>query len=93
MENRTPGTSPQLNLPQDIMDLIQEKLDYEKKLVILLEDIKQAALGIDPQSKMELRILKNKVIAKLQDTNHEIREIIKTAKTQQVYKQESLYDE
>lgn len=71
------------SFPEDVKARIEEKKRYEKRLGDLLEDVRQAALGIDYQTRVQLRQIEKKVIDKLFDTRVEIENIIKSAKTQE----------
>jgi DNA phosphorothioation-dependent restriction protein DptG len=73
------------NYPKDYKsnpsELLKEKREYERRLVDLLEDIRMAALGIDPQSKLQLRILEKQVKDKLREVLKEINEIVRDIKS------------
>lgn len=56
---------------------IQEKKQYERRLNDLLEDIRQAALGMDYQTKVHLKMIEKRVISKLVETEIEIKKIVK----------------
>jgi phosphoenolpyruvate synthase/pyruvate phosphate dikinase len=60
----------------ELRGLYFEKISYSRRLQDLLEDIKSAALGIDFQSKIQLRNLEIKVLKKLHETEIEIKKLV-----------------
>lgn len=64
--------------PEEVQTLLAEKLEYGNRLTDVLENIKIAALGIDPQSKMQLRLLEQDVIKVLRKTHNEIKDLVQT---------------
>jgi hypothetical protein len=62
--------------PKEVQPLLAEKLQYGNRLTDVLENIRTAALGIDPQSKMQLRLLEKDVVKVLRKTHDEIKELV-----------------
>lgn len=86
MENKDPsnyGFSFEDMTPEQ-RKIFHDKYSYAKRLSDVLEEIRTAALGLDPQSQMELRNLSRKVIDKLHDVNKEIKTFIKQIKAERL---------
>lgn len=83
------------NLPPEVQAQILEKREYERRLGDLLEDIRQAALGIDYQTKVHLKQIEKRVMSKLMDTEFDIKRIIKDYRNNNLVdkKQGKLFDE
>ena len=62
--------------PEEVQPLLAEKLQYGNRLMELLEDIRTAALGIDSQSKMRLRLLEKDVVKVLRKTHDAMKELV-----------------
>lgn len=60
----------------ELKSMYAEKISYSRRLSELLEDIKSAALGIDFQTKIQLKNLEIKVIKKLHETELEIKKLV-----------------
>lgn len=56
-----------------------ELLRYIHSLYDLLENIKQTMLGMDKQSRVQLRILEHKIKDKIKSSEKELRELLQTA--------------
>ncbi|MEN9820708.1 MAG: hypothetical protein RL176_610 [Pseudomonadota bacterium] len=93
MNNESPNYSWS-DFPKEVQSKIMEKMNYEKRLGELLEDIRQAALGIDYQTKVHLRMVEKRVLTKLAQTESEIRQIFKdeVAKLAREKNQGTLFD-
>lgn len=80
---------------KDFSEFAVEKQRYIQRLTQLLEDIRLAALGIDKQSQLELRILEKKVRDKLLATKLEVRKVIEehNVNIKKLRNQGSLFDE
>jgi len=62
--------------PKEVQPLLAEKLQYGNQLMDLLENIRTAALGIDSQSKMRLRLLEKDVVKVLRKTHDAMKELV-----------------
>lgn len=80
---------------EEVKANLTEKKLYERRLGELLEDIRQAALGIDYQTKVHLKMVEKRVIKKLIETRSDIDAVIKKAiaEAKLVEMQGSLFDE
>lgn len=84
--NNEPKNYSYGTLSPEVRAQIEEKKQYELRLTNLLEDIRQAALGIDYQTRVHLRQIEKRVISKLIDTEIEIKKIIRDAQTSDINK-------
>lgn len=82
-------------LPEDTKAILTEKKLYEEKLTTLLENVRQAALGIDYQTKVHLKLVEKRIIDKLIEVEADIKTIISSTKSKinTLSKQGKLFDE
>lgn len=83
------------NFPEEVKSRLIEKRAYEEKLTLLLEQVRQAALGIDYQTKVHLKMVEKRILDKIIQTEADIKNIISSTKSKlnELQKQGQLFDE
>ena len=73
MENNYSHNGP----AEEVQALIEQKIAYTRKLTKHIESIRQAALGIDYQTRVQLSQIERKVLEKLAETHEEIKDLVR----------------